>query len=598
MCVGLKSNFPFHARLLFSVRMLQQARKHNIAVPNSYAVAHFVALAKQGRKVTLILILVRMIKERMEKPQDLKPDAYYWLVAHWEHCDRRELRDEAVIEMMRVHQSSTPAVASFLLRFLLREDHAAAATEVWNMLHSPVLSEVTVVNAELLSTGALICAKAGDVRAAEWISTKYKELNVTPDLQTLQILMSVYISAAQFDVAREYMQWIARSDYVLHELKLYEYLRACLKAESTNHSLCDTLLPLSDVLIDTVRLCSDEKKRLMFLRAYLEALSLNISNGRLAESISDVAECALRIFETWKFKDKVLSSYIVSIACRAGNIDVALQAAHAQLDHLRGKEPAASAVVRYFLNRFALEALVEHGIKESRLPAVLALMCKAEGIEPLNASCTAPFFIKYIHSFGRLCRLDICRELFDAFQRDYGGDVAVSNAYMEELGKAGHAADSIAVFESLLDVRNKDTLAPNPQTFALLGKIVLENLPMSRSGNHAPSDAALSLSTVDRMIEHLKDFVGREDKPQVPKQTEKVKKQRTREDMIREILEGDKLKIRKSERKRRARQEAKQQHLQRPTNYLRLVKAKLQHIRQQLRASQARSFSGNNSASP
>ncbi|KAA8490621.1 hypothetical protein FVE85_9394 [Porphyridium purpureum] len=489
-------NVSSRTRLAVAVRILQRARMYK--VPLSWSIlTHFVTLAEQCNKVTVVLVINRLIDghQRQKRQQALSSPAahspYNASLAPYNHSPSDVIGDADALLIV--------------LHFLLRRGKADAAAEAWKRMRTSALSSSAsaALDAKILSRASWICVLTIDTDEAEWISSKYKELGITPEALSLDLLTSTFIHAGQFDKARSHMRWLCDLGYVLHEKQLHHYIDACMAAKG-QRPLGVILIPLSDVLVDTVRLGSNEQARLRALRTFMKSLSLGVSQGWLADHVQDAATCAWQVYERWAVEDSILASHVVYIASRSKHLDIALRVAHRNHTQARHHRPT-SAKVRGALHAFAYEALVESCVRDGRWPAALAIVFGTNRDDSDAFHMNAFAVACYIRILGQLGRLDLCSEAFDVYSHRHGTHVAVSTAYMSVLGAAAHATEAIAQFRALQQAQSVGASAPNEVTFSVLGSILLKGV---KTSSHVVGQGALlSVDEVAEMAEYMEDYL-------------------------------------------------------------------------------------------
>ncbi|KAA8497448.1 hypothetical protein FVE85_1177 [Porphyridium purpureum] len=499
------------AKLAFVVRMVQQARKHRVQL-DSRVLMQCLILAKPCRKVNVVVATSRvMLQQQKQALQKLRDHLN-------ESAPAGANMHNASVELLAGRDVLDAVVFDALLRFFLRHQQTAVAAELWSELWIPGLaaSNTAQLDASILESGAWVCAKTGNATEAARVAELYQKLGIKPDARVLHLLVSACVRAAQFGIAREYMQWICSLGYTLHECELRQYVRAGLSANKADEPLDELLLTLADeVLTDRdVVLCSDERNRVRFLRFFFNTLHTCVSDGRLPVHIKrplfaprDAFQCAQYLFARWKTTDSGISSCMVYLASRAGCLSMAMRvalASHEQAPPLHGN---ASKIPHGMLHAFAYEALVEQCLKQDRMGLALDLIFDQEDENLLNARRTAHMMTPYLKTLGRLGRLDLCHKLFRTYEQWCDILVRPAGVYMKLLSKAGYHAKALTLFRKLHAIYGSSDLKATRRLFRVLSSVVLQASSRTRYGG-----SQLSVDVIEDMVRVMKKYVRQLDR--------------------------------------------------------------------------------------
>ncbi|KAA8490677.1 Dynein heavy chain-like protein [Porphyridium purpureum] len=545
---GQTSQRSPRALLALAVRKLQNARSNNMELEQDL-LKSFLALAQPCRKVNLILIVKRMLEEQQqmqqqligETPTSLALDAEMSLalVSYWDACNQPRLRDEAVFELMQLHDSAGSDMFEKLISHLLCEERVEAAHAIWKMVSSQALSDDAVVDATILRGGVMVCAAVKNYDETERIVAKFKQLEISPNQTILNLLVSLWVHVDRFDVALDLIRWSKACGCELDEKMLFTFASSSLKAGANVHMLDDCLLPLAEILAETPLIVSnaeDGRAKSPALRVYLTerlhefflyALCQGFSNGRLEMNQSRAAaECALRLTKLVDTKDvdKKSAYALVFLLARAELLDDALRLARLTAVCTRKKnwfhwyEPKPPPSPRS-MRAVAYCALAEQSLKENRILASVLLFVNGDmpgyhsstvppGSDVLAPRVAAGLVGYFIRSLSKSRRLDLCTELFNAFPCFAAPDPFVSTAYVEALGNASRPAEAIALFRTLRGNRASETWAADGETFRALGTVVQNFLP-SRNGAHGP-DLVLADHLVNEALGYMDEYLQNE----------------------------------------------------------------------------------------
>ncbi|KAA8492690.1 hypothetical protein FVE85_8197 [Porphyridium purpureum] len=486
LTLAIRVHWSPHARLAFGVRMLQRAREQNTPI-QWRNIQSIVRLAKSCRKVNVIIAVNRIMEQQYEQQQRsllMQPDRTASLEAE---STKRVVEHDASVDASVFYKQ---------VGFFLRQQRLAAAVDLWKKFRSQALAtcKSAALKASLLSRGAWICRISRDADEADWIGRAYNKHSIRPSARTLSLLTSTQIDAKNFPSARSCMCWINRLGYVLHETQLRAYLGASVQEKA--EQLCgETLLALGGVLLDSPRLCSSTRERLRFLRAYSSALHDFVHSYVPPVHVNDAFRCIHRLFERWKVDDSILSGYVVYFASRAGHLEAALRVVQASHDQIQRPRNAADEKVHGLLHAFAYDALVERSVHEGKVHPVLDLLFEPKGNEELRAARAALIASNCIRTFGRLGRLDLCREVFDLFLKRYPAHASVSTAYMYELGKAKRSTEAVSLFRLMA--------SPDGVAFSALGSVVLESVASNSESTESKLPAHVIAELLNDMAAYL-----------------------------------------------------------------------------------------------
>ncbi|KAA8490622.1 hypothetical protein FVE85_9395 [Porphyridium purpureum] len=507
-----------HARLFLAVRVIRRSRKHK-AWLSSLVTQLMLDLAKPLRKVNVIMAVHRMVQKQHVPPlqvwmRRVDVHTYCVLVSYLVQCNRQDLKDKTIVEMIKVHDAKAEQVFERLVRHLISQSQNHVAVDVWENISSSALAEDTLVTANILRSGAMVCSITKNATEARSILRKYRQLKMTPDARTLHFILATFINAECFDRARKVMRGISRLCFVLRADALRQYIRNSFLASTKGESLHQLLLPLAEILVDAPYLCASEGQRLSVLRTYFGALQTAVADSRLSAHARATAESADRVFQRWQIPDATVSSHMVFLASRGGLLNLALKAARAHHDSPGENidEDASGPLLAS-----AYEALAEQSVAENRLRDALQLVFKTDSSEPLTlrrrsnvpGNDAAHIIQCYVRAFGRLGRLDLCREVFESFLRAYDPSVVVSNAYMKVLSESASSEETVALFRRLQEIHSGSSSSMlNAFTYSLLGTTVLKSLSSGRQGQEYGT--ALSTDAVFQLVDCIESFLAHE----------------------------------------------------------------------------------------
>ncbi|KAA8491575.1 hypothetical protein FVE85_2590 [Porphyridium purpureum] len=422
-------------RLALGLRVLQRARGQNVWL-DSMIILHFLELSQPSSKPSMICAITRVV------------------VAHQQAFLRSFPRRPSVRTPNR-HGSTTDALAlDALLRYFLSHKLYDNAAEVWKNMREQAFTVIPSpdMSFSILSSGAWVCRTSRNADEVEWIVQKFAELDVTPDVRTLDLLTFTCIRARRFDTALELLRSTCRLGYSQHEKTLLYYICASREAETVN-ALGELIVPLGDVLLDSQRVGTTKRQKWFVFRAYFEALHACVSDEQLDQRYKeDAADFAERFMQTHQSENLLFSSFVVYLVSRAGRFNEAMHVAHdSQREGTSGE-----------LLAFAYDALLELSVKQDCLSVAIEFALGRAG-----DAAAAAFVTKiYISALGRLGRPDLCGEVFNAFARLQGmdPDSADARAMLVELGASATASGSEALVSPVSLCLSEDQNASNNQT--------------------------------------------------------------------------------------------------------------------------------------
>ncbi|KAA8492035.1 hypothetical protein FVE85_3473 [Porphyridium purpureum] len=506
----LLSHRTAHAKLAFAVRMLQRARAHNI-FPEVRDFRCVLNLAHRLRKVNVVEVVKKMVLKRKKDRSRLGVDiaTYMNLILHLSVCNKPALRDEAIVDLMYVHQQEGPTLFSRLVKYLLKHGQAEAANAAWKMVRAQTLSSGVVVDASILDGGALACAKMNNIDEMIVVLRKYKELSLTPAARVLQEFTKVCIQAKDFDATRALMRWTNRlpdGEYNILAEELVAYIRASRNEKGKDHPLC----ALADILVGTMHLGGSEATRISILRLYFKTLGTLMADGNLEAPASETLATAYRVFEFWNgVEDRLTTSHMVYLASVGKHLDLALRIVRSKLDLACRTEAKRALPFKQLhhklLQPFALAAAVELSIIQSRAYDALAFVFDGVG-DPLPKSVAAWVVIQFMNTSDKSGRLDLCTDMLGAFSRRYGVDVGVSNSYIYLKGRGGCNTEAIEEFQKL-----HHASVANEASFCVLGSVLWNALAKSKHGRDDSVSTQLAKEMTALLFEFLKSLPEHED---------------------------------------------------------------------------------------